>query len=656
MISKFANVVKGISADAVEKANSGHPGLPIGCAEIGSVLFTKIMKYNPAEPEWPNRDRFVLSAGHGSMLLYSLLYLSGYDLSLEDLKNFRQINSKTPGHPEYGHTAGVDTTTGPLGQGFANAVGMAVSERILAEKYNTEEHKIIDYNIYTLMGDGCMMEGIVSEAASYAGHLGLGKLIAVYDNNQISIGGSTDITFTEDVGARFRAYNWHVIEDVDGHDVQSVEAALKEANKINDKPTLIIANTKIACGAPTKEGKCSAHGAPLGKEEVKGLKENIGLPSNEKFYVPDEIKEYTKKLEKQLNANYKRWEAEFADWADTNPELKKGWDKANNLELPSNLKDIFAELENNKPEATRNSSGEFLKKAAASIDYLVGGSADLAPSNKTYLDDYGEIQSNNFKGRNFRFGVREHAMAAIANGISVNRGLRPFISTFLVFSDYMKPSVRMAALMKQPIIYIFTHDSIYVGEDGPTHQPVEHIEALRIIPNLQVIRPADLEESRSAWTQALEKTDGPTALILSRQALPQLNKNKIENIDRGGYLVSGTVDADISLIASGSEVSLAVETAKILKEQNIGTKVVSVLNRDKFMTQPEIYIDELISIDNKLNILIEAGVSSGWYQLLGKNCLVFSVEDFGISGPGKEVAKKLNLSADHIAEKIMQKI
>ncbi|MFW6274019.1 MAG: transketolase [Halanaerobium sp.] len=656
MIAKFANVVKGLSADAVEKANSGHPGLPIGCAEIGSVLFAEIMKHNPAEPEWPNRDRFVLSAGHGSMLLYSLLHLSGYDLSLEDLKNFRQINSKTPGHPEYGHTAGVDTTTGPLGQGFANAVGMAISERMLAEKYNTEKHEIVDYNIYTLMGDGCMMEGVVSEAASFAGHLGLSKLTAVYDDNQISIGGSTEITFTEDVAARFKAYNWHVIENVDGHDPEAVNKALKEAEKIVDKPTLIIAKTRIACGAPTKEGKCSAHGAPLGEEEIKGLKENIGLPADKKFYIPDEIETYTQELKLKLAEDYQKWEEEFSEWSDANPKLKESWDKAHNLEIPSDLEDIFAEIEADSPAATRNLSGAVLRKAADRIDYLVGGSADLAPSNKTYLDNFDEIQSDNFSGRNFRFGVREHAMAAVANGISVNGGLRPFVSTFLVFSDYMKPSIRMAALMKQPVIYIFTHDSIYVGEDGPTHQPVEHIEALRIIPNLQVIRPADLEESKSAWIQALEKTDGPTALILSRQALPQLNKIKAQDMNKGGYLLSGSEDADISLIASGSEVSLAAETAEILKQQGIESKVISVLNREKFIAQPESYSEELIGTDNKLNVLLEAGVSSGWYQILGRKSLVFGVEDFGISGPGEEVAAEFNLNADHIAEKIIENI
>jgi transketolase len=652
LINKFANVVKGLSADAVEKANSGHPGLPIGCAEIGSVLFADIMNHDPEHPKWPNRDRFVLSAGHGSVLLYSLLHLTGYKLSLNDLKNFRQLNSQTPGHPEYGHTEGVETTTGPLGQGFSNAVGMAISEKILGQKYNTEKNQIIDHYTYTLLGDGCMMEGITSEAASYAGHLGLGKLIAIYDDNDISIAGNTDITFTENVGKRFEAYNWHVINNVDGHNIEELKDAFKEAKKIKDKPTLIIAKTKIACGAPTKECKSSAHGAPLGEEEIKGLKKNISLPPEKKFYISDEVKKFSEKIQTRLSSKYNNWKDGFNKWAENNPKLKENWEKSQNLNLPPDLENIINEIEIEAPMATRNLSGEVLRRVADELDYLIGGSADLAPSNKTYLDKYEEIQRDNFNGRNFRFGVREHAMAGIANGISVYGGLRPFVSTFLVFSDYMKPAIRMAALMKQPNIYIFTHDSIYVGEDGPTHQPIEHLESLRVIPNLDVIRPADLEETKSAWIQALNKKDGPTALILSRQALPSIKKDNPENMGKGAYFVNRSEEADINLIATGSEVSLALETAKILAGEGEKINVVSVLNRDEFSKQSKEYREKLIPRNNKLNVIIEAGVSSGWHKFLNRDDLTITMEGYGLSGPGVAVAEHFGFEAKKIANKI----
>jgi len=652
LINKFANVVKGLSADAVEKANSGHPGLPIGCAEIGSVLFADIMNHDPEHPKWPNRDRFVLSAGHGSVLLYSLLHLTGYKLSLNDLKNFRQLNSQTPGHPEYGHTEGVETTTGPLGQGFSNAVGMAISEKILGQKYNTEKNQIIDHYTYTLLGDGCMMEGITSEAASYAGHLGLGKLIAIYDDNDISIAGNTDITFTENVGKRFEAYNWHVINNVDGHNIEELKDAFKEAKKIKDKPTLIIAKTKIACGAPTKECKSSAHGAPLGEEEIKGLKKNISLPPEKKFYISDEVKKFSEEIQTRLSSKYNNWKDGFNKWAENNPKLKENWEKSQNLNLPPDLENIINEIEIEAPMATRNLSGEVLRRVADELDYLIGGSADLAPSNKTYLDKYEEIQRDNFNGRNFRFGVREHAMAGIANGISVYGGLRPFVSTFLVFSDYMKPAIRMAALMKQPNIYIFTHDSIYVGEDGPTHQPIEHLESLRVIPNLDVIRPADLEETKSAWIQALNKKDGPTALILSRQALPSIKKDNPENMGKGAYFVNRSEEADINLIATGSEVSLALETAKILAGEGEKINVVSVLNRDEFSKQSKEYREKLIPRNNKLNVIIEAGVSSGWHKFLNRDDLTITMEGYGLSGPGVEVAEHFGFEAKKIANKI----
>nr|WP_041605974.1 transketolase [Halothermothrix orenii] len=658
MLKKVANTVRGLSADAVEKANSGHPGLPIGCADIGALLYGKVMKYDPTQPEWPDRDRFILSAGHGSMLVYSLLHLAGFEVSLDDLKSFRQLGSKTPGHPEYGETPGVETTTGPLGQGFANAVGMAIAERMLAQRFNTEGHTIVDHYTYTLLGDGCMMEGISSEAASLAGHLGLGKLIAIYDDNEISIGGSTDITFTESVADRFKAYNWHVIEGVDGHDLKALEEAVKEAKEVNDKPSLIIAKTKIAFGAPTKEGSSSAHGAPLGEEEIRGLKKNIGFPEDKEFYIPDEVKEFFKDHTEKLKKEREEWEKAFTEWAEENPDLKEEWDKAHNLELPGDLEEIINNLEIKTPVATRKASGETLRKIADEIPYLVGGSADLAPSNKTYLDKYGEIQKDSFDGRNFRFGVREHAMGAIVNGLSLHKGVRPFCATFLVFSDYMRPAIRMAALMKQPVIYVFTHDSVYVGEDGPTHQPIEHVEALRVIPNLKVLRPADAEETKAAWLEAVKRTDGPTALVLTRQGLPHIEKEEgIVGFKRGGYIVHKEKGdrTDAVLMASGSEVSLAVEVAKLLEEKGKEVRVVSVPERREFVNQGTEYIEEVLGKDT-FRVVLEAGVGNGWYRLLGHKCHVVSLEDFGMSGPGEEVARELGFDAEKIASDILARM
>ncbi|MBM7623379.1 transketolase [Sporohalobacter salinus] len=653
MLKKVANIVRGLSVDAVERADSGHPGMAVGCADIGALLYGESMNYDPDQPDWPNRDRFILSAGHGSMLLYSLLHLSGYDVSLEDLKNFRQLNSKTPGHPEYEETPGIETTTGPLGQGFANAVGMAVSERMLAERYNTTEYEIVDHYTYTLLGDGCMMEGITSEAASLAGHLGLNKLIAIYDNNNISIEGNTEITFTESVSDRFKAYDWHVIDGIDGHNIEDIKEAITEAKEITDRPTLIIANTHIACGAPTKQDSSSAHGAPLGGEEVKGLKENFGLPIDKEFYISEDVKEFFDTRREELKELRKEWEDKFAKWSEANPELKEKWDQAYNLELPQDLEEAVAELELDSPRATRKASGPTLRKIADKVPYLVGGSADLAPSNKTYLDKYSEIQAGEFSGRNFRFGVREHAMGAIANGISLHGGLRPYTATFLVFSDYMRSAIRMSALMEQPIIYIFTHDSIYIGEDGPTHQPVEQLESLRLIPNLKVLRPADEEETKLAWLEAMKRKAGPTALVFTRQDLPHIEKeNGIEEFDKGGYIVKDAFKPEVVLLASGSEVSLATEIAGKL---DVETRVVSVPDRNKFMTQEMGYIEKILGTDT-FRVAIEAGVGQGWYQLLGKDDHVVSVENFGASGPGEKVAREYGFDSDKIIKNINKQL
>ncbi len=659
MLKESANIVRGLAADGVEKANSGHPGMPIGCAEIGTLLYGEVMDHDPENPNWPDRDRFVLSAGHGSMLIYSLLHLSGYDLSIEDLKNFRQLGSKTPGHPEYKETPGVETTTGPLGQGVANGVGMALSEEIMAEKYNTDENKIVDHYTYVLAGDGCMMEGISSEASSLAGHLGLGKLIMIYDDNEVSIEGKTDIAFTESVADRYKAYNWQVIENVDGHNLDELRQALKKAKNEKTKPTIIIAKTKIAKNSPEKEDTSAAHGAPLGEDEIKGLKKNIGLPVDKKFYVSDEVKEFFADRKKELIDKRKEWEKSFEEWSKNNPELRQEWDNAASLTIPEDIREKIKEIKIETPIATRKASGAVLPKIADEIPYLIGGSADLAPSNKTYLDKYDEMQNNNFKGRNIRFGVREHAMGAIVNGMAAHGGIRPFAATFLVFSDYMKASIRMAALMGLPVIYVFTHDSIYIGEDGPTHQPVEHLESLRLIPNLKVLRPADDDESKEAWLEALQRKDGPTALVFTRQNLPHLEKeNGISGFEKGAYVVSGNLEnnVDVIFMASGSEVSLAQETAELLAEDDITYRVISVPDRNEFANGDKEYLNGLLASSNALTVALEAGSGQGWYQLLDNNHYLISVEDFGESAPGNEVAEHYGFKAEIIANDIKAKL
>ena len=657
MLNKVANTIRGLAVDMVEKANSGHPGLPLGCAEIGAVLFGNIMKYEPNSPDWPDRDRFVLSAGHGSAWLYSLLHLSGYDLSLDDLKQFRQLHSKTPGHPEYGDTPGVEVTTGPLGQGFANAVGMALSEKMLAARLNTKDHKIIDHYTFTLMGDGCMMEGIVTEAASLAGHLGLNKLIAIYDSNRICLAGETKDTFTESVADKFRALGWAVLEDIDGHSIEELIPAIIKAKESKEKPTLIIARTHIGYGAPTKQDSSSSHGAPLGKEEVKGLKKKLGLPFDNPFFISKEVEAFFKERKNLLIKKKQAWEKHVKTWAEKNPERYLEWKNGLNLTLPENLG--LEELEMNPVMATRASSGKVLEKIAEKMPYLVGGSADLSPSTKTYLKQFEEIQKGQFEGRNIRFGVREHAMGAICNGVAAHKGFRIYCSTFFSFSDYMRPSIRLAALMKLPVIYIFTHDSIYVGEDGPTHQPVEQLESLRVIPGLRILRPADDDEVRWAWEETLKEKHRPVALVLSRQNLPHLNKKQgAKEFSRGGYIVleEETKNPDVVMMASGSEVSLAVETANILIGQGISPRVVSVPDRETFLNQEEGYRNDVLGSKDILRAVIEMNNGQGWYRLLKKKYLTFLMESFGISAPGKDAAEHFGFSPQKIAQKIIQSL
>ena len=658
MLNQVAKIIRGLSVDAIEIANSGHPGLPLGCAEIGSVLFAEIMKYDPKEPDWPDRDRFILSAGHGSIFLYVLLHLSGYAVTLEDIKNFRQIGSITPGHPEYGYTPGVEVTSGPLGQGLANGVGMALAEKMMAKKFNTEQYNIVDHYTYVLASDGCMMEGITSEAASLAGHWGLEKLVVIYDQNRISLASGTDLTFTESVADRYRAYNWRVIENVNGHDIDEVRAALTKAReKNNNKPILIIARTHIGYGAPTKQDSYTAHGAPLGKEEVEGLKKNIGLPIDVPFYISDEVKTYFKQKKAELGQNREKWEEDFVSWSEEFPEKKKEWEDGIYLKVPDKLD--FCDVNFNEKIATRSASGIVLGKIAEKIPYIIGGSADLSPSTKTYLNEFPEVQKGSFNARNIRFGVREHAMGAICNGISLHKGFRPYCSTFLIFSDYMRPTIRLAAMMNLPVVYIFTHDSIYVGEDGPTHQPIEQVESLRLIPNLKVIRPADSEEVKVAWQVILERKEGPTALILSRQNLPQLKPMLDVSVFRkGGYIVYDSNNKpDIVISASGSEVQTALQVKEILTENNISCRVVSIPDLEAFNSQDKAYREKLLnSGKNSIQVAIEAATGQSWYEVIPQLSLGIFIRRFGKSGPGNEVARNLGFDAEKISNKIIEKI
>ncbi len=655
MLNQVAKIIRGLSVDAIEKANSGHPGLPLGCAEIGAVLFGETLRHDPKEPNWPDRDRFILSAGHGSVLLYVLLHLFGYDITLEDIKNFRQLGSVTPGHPEYGHTPGVEVTSGPLGQGLTNAVGMALAEKMLAAKYNTEEYNIVDHYTYVLASDGCMMEGITSEAASLAGHWGLGKLIVIYDQNCISLACGTEATFTESVADRYLGYDWQVIENVNGHDVDELKMALMKAKEKNDKPVLIMARTHIGYGAPTKQDSHTAHGAPLGKEEVEGLKKNIGLPVDQTFYISDEVKDYFQAKIGKLTRKRKSWEEKFAQWSKKFPKKREEWDRAMNLEIPENLD--FLEIDFAEKIATRSASGELLSKIAEKVSYIVGGSADLSPSTKTYLDQFPEVQKDCFDARNIRFGVREHAMGAICNGLSLHKGFVPYCSTFLVFSDYMRPTIRLAAMMKLPVVFIFTHDSIYVGEDGPTHQPIEQLESLRLIPNLKVIRPADSEEVKVAWQVILERKEGPTVLILSRQKLPKLNKVlNINDFQKGGYIVYESDNkSNVTISASGSEVQTALQVKDILARENISCRVISIPDRESFASQDQDYREKILGGVDKLQVAIEAATGQGWYEVIPGLSLGIFTRRFGESGPGDEVARDLGFDAEKISNKIIEK-
>jgi transketolase len=648
------NTIRFLSADAVQKANSGHPGMPMGCAPIAYVLYSKIMKHNPENPGWRNRDRFILSAGHGSMLLYSMLHLCGYNLPMEEIKKFRQWGSITPGHPEYGLTPGVETTTGPLGQGFANAVGMAIAEAYIAAKFNKEDAKLIDHFIYGICSDGDMMEGVSHEAASMAGHMKLGKLIFFYDSNHISIDGSTELAFTENVGKRFEAYNWHVqyIEDVNDLDaiIKSIEAAQKD-----ERPSIIVTTTIIGYGSPNKQNTAEAHGSPLGEEEIKLAKKNIGWDENKTFYVPDEVYDFFNDVNKAGIENEKKWADLFENYKSKYPEEAKLFSSVMNGDLGEEWKEKLPEFtDDGKGLATRAASGKILNAIAASLPTLIGGSADLAPSNNTMLKDYKAFSVENYSGRNFHFGVREHGMASVLNGMATYGGVIPYGGTFLIFSDYLRPALRLAALSKVKPILIFTHDSIGLGEDGPTHQPIEHLSALRAIPGLVVIRPSDANETTYAWQAALEYKEGPVALALTRQNLPVIDQKKFpfaKGLLRGAYIIKeSSGEIDMILIASGSEVYLAVKAAEELESTGIRVRVVSFPSWELFELQDEEYKKMIFPDAIAARVSIEAGVAHGWEKYVGPFGASVSIETFGHSAPGKIVMEKSGFNVPHIVE------
>ena len=651
------NAIRVLSADAIQKANSGHPGLPLGTAPVAYELFAKHMNYNPHNPDWVNRDRFVLSGGHGSMLLYSLFHLFGIgNLSLEEVKNFRQFGSLTPGHPEYGHTVGVEATTGPLGQGMAMAVGMAMAEAHLSSVFNKEGFPVVDHYTYVLGGDGCMMEGISSECFSLAGTLGLSKLIVFYDSNNISIEGSTDIAFTEDVVTRFKAFGFQTIEVEDGNDLEAIGKAIEEAKADKTRPSLIKVNTLIGYGCPAKQGKASAHGEPLGVDNVAALKENINWPCKGDFEVPKEVYDHYKELADNMAKAEDKWNELFAAYVEKYPEMKELWD---NYFDGYDMSDLFNSDEywakGDKPEATRSTSGTILNMIKKAMPNLIGGSADLAPSNKTNMKDAGDFSKDNYAGTNLHFGVREQAMAAIGNGLALHGGLKAFVATFFVFSDYVKPMARLSALMKLPLTYVFTHDSIGVGEDGPTHEPVEQLAAFRSLPDFTVFRPCDRTETAAAWMYAVENECGPTGLVLTRQNLPQIEGSSKDAL-KGGYVIAESEKAvpDAIIIASGSEVSLAINAKEELKKSGIDVRVVSMPSMELFDKQSAEYKESVLPNAVRKRVAVEALSDFGWYKYVGLDGKVIAMEGFGASGPAATLFVHFGFTVDNVVKTVKE--
>lgn len=647
------NAIRVLSADGVQKANSGHPGLPLGSAAMAYELWAKHMKHNPANPAWPNRDRFILSGGHGSMLLYSLLHLFGYGLTIDDLKDFRQDGSLTPGHPEYGHTVGVEATTGPLGAGMAMAVGMAMAEAHLSSKFNKEGYPLVDHFTYVLGGDGCMMEGISSEAMSLAGTLGLGKLIVLYDSNKISIEGDTDIAFTEDVKKRFEAYGFQTLVVEDGNNLDEIGAAIKQAKSDLTRPTMITVKTKIGFGSP-KEGLASAHGEPLGADNVIAMKEKLGWSSREPFYVPEEVYENFKSIAEEAAKSEEAWNDLFKKYINEYPEMAALWDKYHDANAAVDLIDNedFWAFED-KADATRNVSGKLINKLKNHLPNLFGGSADLAPSTKTYMTDEGAFSKDNYRGRNLHFGVRELAMTGIGNGIALHGGLRPYVSTFFVFSDYVKPMARLSSLMGVPLTFVLTHDSIGVGEDGPTHEPIEQLAMLRAMPNFNVIRPADATECAAAWYSAVTSTTTPTALVLTRQNLPQLSGSSKEAL-KGGYVISDSKKAvpDAIIMGSGSEVQLGISAQEELAKEGIDVRVVSIPSIDIFESQSDEYKESVLPKQVRARVAVEAATDFGWGKYVGLDGATVTMKGFGASAPADILFKKFGFTTENVVKTV----
>ncbi len=650
------NTIRLLAVDMVQKANSGHPGAPMGMAQVAFVLWDRFLKHNPTDPKWPDRDRFILSAGHASAMLYALLHLTGYELTLEDLKQFRQWQSKTPGHPEYGTVPGVETTTGPLGQGFANGVGMAIAERWLAQRYNQPGHEIISHNTYALVSDGDLEEGVASEAASLAGHLRLGKLIYLYDDNEISIEGSTDLTFTENVAQRFQAYGWQVIGPIDGLKTASVARAIRIAQQEAGKPSLIICRSTIGYGSPNKVGTASVHGEPLGEVEVSLTKENLKWPYKEPFTIPPKVLAHFRKAQERGKAWQEEWQARLDNYRRNFPEAAQQLEASLIGELPEgwaqSLNYLFKAPD--KPMATREASCRVINALAPKLPNLAGGSADLAPSTKTILTDCGHFGCQDYAGHNIHFGVREHAMGAIASGMSLHGGLIPYTGTFLVFYDYMRPPVRLAAMMGIRVIYIFSHDSVGLGEDGPTHQPIEQLMGLRLVPNLVTIRPTDATETVEAWKVALERRQGPTAIVLTRQKLPVLNRTVLAQatgLKRGGYVLwEGGGKPSVIIIGTGSEVHLALEAARLLQAKGIKARVVSLPSWELFDSQPVDYQNQVLPPDITARVSIEAGVTLGWERYVGSYGITIGISRFGASAPHQTIYDKFGLTALRIVD------
>ncbi|MFC1915336.1 transketolase [Chloroflexota bacterium] len=654
------NTMRFMAVDAVQKANSGHPGAPMGAAPIAYVLWDRFLKHNPNDPKWPDRDRFILSCGHASAMLYALLYLTGYDLSLEEIKQFRQWDSKTPGHPEYGSAPGVETTTGPLGQGFANGVGMAIAERWLAKHYNRPGHEIINHYTYVIVSDGDLQEGVSSEAASLAGTLHLGKLIYLYDNNGISIEGNTDITFTENVCQRFQAYGWHVIGPIDGMDIASVDEALRLAQAESNRPSLVICRTVIGYGSPNKAGTASVHGEPLGEDEVRLTKAHLEWTYEEPFTVPSEVLTRFRQAQERGKRSQNEWQNRLEAYRRAYPTEARQLEKVLKGDLPEGWDNDLADLFKNgdKPISTREASGRVMNTIAQRVQSLLGGSADLAPSTKTTLKGYGDYGFNDYSGRNMHFGVREHAMGAIASGMALHGGIIPYTGTFLVFYDYMRPPVRLAAMMGLRVVYVFSHDSVGLGEDGPTHQPIEQLTGLRTVPNLVVLRPADATETVEAWKIALQRRHGPTALVLSRQNLPVLDREALppaSGVRYGGYILWEAAKSPVViLIGTGSEVHIALEAGKLLQENGVAARVVSLPSWELFDAQPAEYRNDVLPPSIRVRVSMEAGTPLGWERYVGLGGVAIGLSRFGASAPGRVLYKQFGLTARRMADEALK--